>query len=105
MGFVPSGYLPMLRLIFALLLAVAATAAFAQRIDVNLQDERQRDSYMVGMDTVTGLTKIKDRIDIRIVAQTVIDLLVDGEKPLLSQDDYVTTRKAFVAKIQADKKK
>lgn len=85
------------------LLTIASPAAFSQRIDVNVQDERQRDSYMVGMDIAAGLKKgtVLDDVDVRIVAQTIIDILVDKKQPLLSEQDALITRKAFVAKEHA----
>jgi FKBP-type peptidyl-prolyl cis-trans isomerase FkpA len=81
----------------AVLAAAVATPAIA--ID-KLTTEKEKVSYMVGMDLSNGLAQIKDEIDPAIVAQALQDAL-KGNKTLLTQEEALAVRQTFVQKMQS----
>jgi FKBP-type peptidyl-prolyl cis-trans isomerase FkpA/FKBP-type peptidyl-prolyl cis-trans isomerase FklB len=81
----------------AVLAAAVATPAVA--VD-KLTTEKEKVSYMVGMDLSNGLAQIKDEIDPAIVAQALQDALKGG-KTLLTQEEALAVRQTFVQKMQS----
>ncbi len=86
------------------LLAVAAIAflgvsgvAFSKD---KLETERDKASYLVGMQIGGSLQQIKDEIDLPIVFQAIETVLNEGT-PLLSQEEAGTVQKAFAERLQA----
>jgi FKBP-type peptidyl-prolyl cis-trans isomerase len=80
----------------ALSAALAAPAAFA--VD-KLTTEKEKVSYMVGMDMANGLQPIKDEIDLAIVTQALRDALAGG-KTLMTQEEQQAIRQTFIQKMQ-----
>jgi FKBP-type peptidyl-prolyl cis-trans isomerase FkpA len=79
-------------------LAAAVAAPSVGAVD-KLTTEKEKVSYMVGMDLSNGLAQIKDEIDPAIVAQALQDALKGG-KTLLTQEEALAVRQAFVQKMQ-----
>ena len=73
-----------------------ATASFAQE----LKTEKDKVSYMVGMDVGKGLSSIKDEIDMKVVIQA-IEASIKGDKTALSQEDALKIRQDFMQKLSA----
>lgn len=73
-----------------------AGGAFAQE----LKTEKDKVSYMVGMDVGKGLASIKDEIDLAVVIQA-LQASVKGDKTALSQDEALKVRQDFMTKLQA----
>jgi FKBP-type peptidyl-prolyl cis-trans isomerase len=82
----------------AAIVAALGTAggAFAQE----LKTEKDKVSYMVGMDVGKGLSSIKDEIDMAVVIQA-LQASVKGEKTALSQEEALKIRQDFMTKLQA----
>ena len=72
-------------------------AAFA--ID-KLTTEREKVSYMVGMDLSKGLMQIKDEIDLAIVVQA-LETSLKGGATLMTDAEQQTVRQAFIQKMTA----
>ncbi|MFA6986745.1 MAG: FKBP-type peptidyl-prolyl cis-trans isomerase [Arenimonas sp.] len=72
--------------------AMSATAA--------AMSERQRNSYMIGMDVAKSLEPIKDEIDIAALAQAM-QASFDGKKTKLTPAEAELVRNAFGQKMQA----
>ena len=73
-----------------------ATVGFAQE----LKTEKDKVSYMVGMDVGKGLSSIKDEIDMAIVIQA-INASIKGDKTALTQEDALKVRQDFMTKLSA----
>ncbi|MCQ4163704.1 FKBP-type peptidyl-prolyl cis-trans isomerase [Tahibacter harae] len=73
-----------------------AGATFAQE----LKTEKDKVSYMVGMDVGKGLASIKDEIDMAVVIQA-LNASVKGEKTALTQEEALKVRQDFMTKLQA----
>jgi FKBP-type peptidyl-prolyl cis-trans isomerase FkpA len=86
------------------LIAAALTAAMvapvAGAVD-KLTTDREKVSYMVGMDLANGIRQIKDDVDLAIVIQALQESVKDGGKPLLTQEEALSVRQAFVTRLQA----
>jgi len=82
----------------AMLLALALPASAA--VD-KLNNEKEKASYMVGMDMAQGLQPIKDEIDIAIVIQA-LETSFKGGKPLLTAEEAQTVKQEFMRKLQAE---
>lgn len=82
----------------AAIVAALGTAggAFAQE----LKTEKDKVSYMVGMDVGKGLSSIKDEIDMAVVIQA-LQASVKGEKTALTQEEALKVRQDFMTKLQA----
>ncbi|HVF36223.1 MAG TPA: FKBP-type peptidyl-prolyl cis-trans isomerase [Candidatus Saccharimonadia bacterium] len=83
----------------AVAVGIAATALPAGAVD-KLTTEREKISYMVGLDMAKGLTQVKDEVEIAIVLQAVEDA-VGGKTLLLSETEAQTVRQAFIQKLTA----
>jgi FKBP-type peptidyl-prolyl cis-trans isomerase FkpA/FKBP-type peptidyl-prolyl cis-trans isomerase FklB len=79
---------------------VTALAAPAFAVD-KLTTEKEKVSYMVGMDMGQSLGPIKDSVDIAIVVQA-LQASLKGEKTLLSADEANTVRQEFMNKMRAE---
>ena len=83
----------------AVAVGIAGTALPAAAVD-KLTTEKEKVSYMVGMDMAGGLTQIKDEIDIAIMLQA-LESTLKGEKTLLTTEEHAAVRQAFVTRMQA----
>jgi FKBP-type peptidyl-prolyl cis-trans isomerase FkpA len=82
----------------AAIVAALGTAggAFAQE----LKTDKDKVSYMVGMDVGKGLASIKDEIDMAVVIQA-LQASVKGDKTALTQEEALKVRQEFMTKLQA----
>ena len=62
--------------------------------------EKQRDSYMVGMDVAKSLEPLKDVLDVATVAQAIQDSF-SGKPTKLTPEEYEATRTSFSQRVQA----
>jgi len=87
------------RTAFALATAAAFMAgpAFAQD---KLETEKDKISYVVGMQVGSSLSQIKDEIDLDIVFQAIRGSIA-GDEPALSQQEAMAVQQAFAQKLQA----
>jgi FKBP-type peptidyl-prolyl cis-trans isomerase FkpA/FKBP-type peptidyl-prolyl cis-trans isomerase FklB len=76
-----------------------ATAAKGEQI-AGLPTEKDRNSYMVGMDLAKSLQPIKDEIDFNVVAKAV-NTGLSGGKYLMTDEQAQKVREAFGEKLQA----
>ena len=83
----------------ALAVGLAASALPAGAVD-KLTTEREKVSYMVGLDMAKGLTQVKGDVELAIVLQAVEDA-VGGKTLLLSEAEAQTVRQAFIQKLTA----
>jgi len=83
----------------AMLLGLFALPASAA-VD-KLSNDKEKASYMVGMDMAQGLQPIKDEIDIAIVIQA-LDTAFKGGKPLLTAEEAQAVKQEFMRKLQAE---
>lgn len=75
---------------------VGSSLAFAQE----LKTEKDKVSYMVGMQIGGSLTQIKDEIDMAVVIKAMQSALA-GEEPKLSQEEAMQVQQAFAQRLQA----
>jgi FKBP-type peptidyl-prolyl cis-trans isomerase FkpA len=80
--------------------AAAAPAAAAKDAKPPVAIDRQKISYMVGMDIGRGLTQIKDDIDIKVVEQA-LEATLKGEKTTMTQEEALQVRQAYMQQMQA----
>lgn len=73
-----------------------ATASFGQE----LKTEKDKVSYMVGMDVGNGLSSIKDEIDMAVVIQA-INASIKGDKTALTKEEALKVRQDFMQKLSA----
>lgn len=82
----------------------AATTADAKTADADaipgLKDEKQRISYMIGLDIGKTLEQVKDEIDVATLEKALRTSL-EGGKPLMTEEQAGKVREAFAQKIQA----
>ena len=85
------------------LLAAAAVAALGvsgvAMSQTKLETEKDKVSYMVGMDMAQGLRPIKDQVDMAIVMQALQTSLAEGQT-LLSAEEAQAVRQEFMRKLQ-----
>lgn len=65
-----------------------------------LTTEKEKVSYMVGMDMANGLSTIKDDVDLNIVFEAIRTQIAGG-KTLLTAEEAQAVRETFVKKLQA----
>lgn len=86
------------------LLAAAAITAFgvsgAAISKDKLETDRDKASYLVGMQIGGSLEQIKGEVDLPILFQAIETVLKGGE-PLLSQEEAATVQQAFAERLQA----
>lgn len=78
----------------------AALAAGAANAQDKLATEKDKVSYMVGMDVAKSLTTIKDELDPAVVAKA-IQTVLSGGQPAMTEAEAEQTRVAFMQKLQA----
>jgi FKBP-type peptidyl-prolyl cis-trans isomerase FkpA len=83
----------------AVAVGIAGTALPAAAVD-KLTTEKEKVSYMVGMDMSRNLEPIKGEIDVEIMVQAIRDSLA-GKGKLLTDQEAEQVRQAFVQKITA----
>ena len=83
----------------AVAVGIAGTALPAAAVD-KLTTEKDKVSYMVGMDLSRNLEPIKGEIDVEIMVQAIRDSLA-GKGKLLTDQEAEQVRQAFVQKITA----
>lgn len=62
--------------------------------------DKNKISYMVGMDIGRGLTQIKDDIDIKVVEQA-LEAVIKGDKTTMTQEEALQVRQAYMQQMQA----
>ena len=87
------------------LLAAATAATFgvsglAMAQDVQLKTEKDKVSYMVGMQVGSSLARIKDEIDMALVIKAM-EATLAGDKPLLTEQEVMTIQQSFAQRLQA----
>ena len=82
----------------AALVVALAVPALAGAVD-KLTTEKEKASYMVGLDVANSLKPIKDEVDIAIVVQAFRTAL-EGGTPLLSAEESQAVRQQFMTHLQ-----
>ncbi|MEO8460955.1 MAG: FKBP-type peptidyl-prolyl cis-trans isomerase N-terminal domain-containing protein, partial [Dokdonella sp.] len=77
---------------------ITATTSFAA--DTALKTEKDKVSYMVGMDLGKNLTRIKDEIDVKIMEQA-LEASLKGEKMAMTDEEQNKVKQDFMQKLQA----
>jgi FKBP-type peptidyl-prolyl cis-trans isomerase FkpA len=89
---------------YTLLAAATATlfgaSGLALAQDSQLKTEKDKVSYMVGMQIGSSLTQIKDEIDLAVVTKA-IEATLKGDAPLLTQEQAMEVQKGFAERLQA----
>jgi len=80
--------------------AAAPAAAAAKDAKPPVAIDKNKISYMVGMDIGRGLTQIKDDIDIKVVEQA-LEATLKGEKTTMTQEEALQVRQAYMQQMQA----
>ena len=80
--------------------AAAAPAAAGKEAAPPVAIDKNKISYMVGMDIGRGLTQIKDDIDIKVVEQA-LEAVLKGEKTTMTQEEALQVRQAYMQQMQA----
>ncbi len=84
------------------LLAVATAGVLAGSgvaFGQELKTEKDKISYMVGMQIGGSLTQIKDEIDVAVVIQA-LQAALKGEEPKISQEEAMALQQSFAQKLQ-----
>lgn len=80
-----------------------AKPADAKGADANaipgLKDEKERVSYMIGLQMGQSLKEIKDEVDLPTI-QKAMRTVVEGGKPLMNEQQAMEVRQAFMQKMQ-----
>ena len=85
---------------------LAAAVAFGLALPLSasaldkLTTEKEKVSYMVGMDLANGLSQIKGEVDINIVIEAMKTQLAGG-KALMTVEESQAVRQSFMQKLQA----
>src|ERR1044072_7043257 len=70
----------------------AAPAAAAKDAKQPVAIDKNKISYMVGVDIVRGLTQIKDDIDIKVVEQA-LEAVIKGDKTTMTQEEALDRKR------------
>ncbi|HET6604770.1 MAG TPA: FKBP-type peptidyl-prolyl cis-trans isomerase [Xanthomonadaceae bacterium] len=84
-------------------LAVATAAALSVTPFAGAQElttEKQKISYVVGMQVGNGLGQIKDEIELEVVFSAIRDQFA-GNEPRLSEEEAIAVQQAFAQRLQA----
>ena len=84
-------------LAFATAFAFAAAPAIAQD---KPETEKEKVSYVVGMQVGQSLSQIKDEIDLDVVFQAIRSTLA-GEEPVIPMEEAMQVQQAFAQRLQA----
>ena len=79
--------------------APAAPAVDTKAIDAKFKNEKEKYSYMVGMDVARSLGQIKEDIDVATVVQA-LQAALKGEKTTLTEPEAMAVRQEFMQKLQ-----
>ena len=89
---------------YTLLAAATATvfgvSGLAMAQEGQLKTDKDKVSYMVGMQIGGSLSQIKDEIDLAVVTKA-IEATLKGETPLLTQEAAMEVQKGFAERLQA----
>lgn len=77
-------------------LGLSASAVAADK----LESEKDKVSYMVGMDVGRSLQQIKDELDLKVFMQAV-EAVLQGQPTALSDEEALAVRQGFMQKLQA----
>ncbi len=84
-------------------LAAAVAVGLALPLSANALDklttEKEKVSYMVGMDLANGIGQIKDEVDINLVIEAMKTQLAGG-KLLMTAEESQAVRQSFMTKLQ-----
>lgn len=85
----------------AAVLAVTAVAMAAPSVaQTPLESDKDKVSYMIGMDVARSLTPYRDEVNPAIVAEALSDIL-SGRTPRMTDEEAEAIRQAFIARIQS----
>ncbi|HBK55449.1 MAG TPA: hypothetical protein DDZ76_04065 [Xanthomonadales bacterium] len=85
----------------AAILAVSAAAMAAPVLaQSKLESDKDKVSYMIGMDVARSLTPYRDEVNPTIVAEALSDIL-SGRTPRMTDEEAEGIRQAFIARIQS----
>lgn len=90
---------PMMRHTATALAMAAALAAGSASAKDKLETEKDKVSYMVGLDVARSLTPIKDELDPAVLAQAIQTVLSGGQS-LMTDEEGEAVRAAFMQKLQ-----
>jgi FKBP-type peptidyl-prolyl cis-trans isomerase len=79
--------------------AQAAPAVDTKALDAKFKSEKEKYSYMVGMDVARSLGQIKEEIDVATVVQA-LQASLKGEKTTLTDAEAMAVRQDFMHKLQ-----
>ena len=79
--------------------AAAKPAVDTKAIDAKFKNEKEKYSYMVGMDVARSLNQIKDEIDVATVV-AALQASLKGEKTTLTDQEAMAVRQEFMQKLQ-----
>jgi FKBP-type peptidyl-prolyl cis-trans isomerase len=77
----------------------AKPAVDTKALDAKFKNEKEKYSYMVGMDVARSLGQIKDEIDVATVV-TALQATLKGEKTTLTEPEAMAVRQEFMQKLQ-----
>jgi FKBP-type peptidyl-prolyl cis-trans isomerase FkpA len=77
----------------------AKPAVDTKALDAKFKNEKEKYSYMVGMDVARSLGQIKDEIDVATVVQA-LQATLKGEKTTLTEPEAMAVRQEFMQKLQ-----
>jgi FKBP-type peptidyl-prolyl cis-trans isomerase FkpA len=84
----------------AMAAAPAKPAADTAAINAKFKSDKEKYSYMVGMDMARNLTQIKDELDVATLVSALQSSL-KGDKMQLSEPEELAVRQEFMQKLQA----
>ena len=79
--------------------AAAAPAVDTKAIDAKFKNEKEKYSYMIGMDVARSLGQIKDEIDVATVVKA-LEASLKGDKTMLNDAEAMAVRKEFMEKLR-----
>jgi FKBP-type peptidyl-prolyl cis-trans isomerase len=79
--------------------AAAAPAVDTKAIDAKFKNEKEKYSYMVGMDVARSLGQIKEEIDVATVVKA-LEAALNGGKTVLTEPEAMAVRQEFMQKLQ-----
>ena len=83
----------------AAIAAALGVGTFAVAAD-KLESEKDKVSYMVGMDVGRSLEQIKDELDLKVF-MSAVETVLQGKPAALSDEEALAVRQAFMQRLQA----
>lgn len=82
--------------------ATAAAVGFSSFATANdtLETEKDKISYVIGLQIAGSLVQIKDEVDLKVLMRG-IETGLSGEEPAISQEEAMAVQQAFGQKLQA----